>query len=58
MEWKSMHTRDAYDVITERIVQLLEAATVPRHKPWDSETGMPKNLNSGKPYRGIKVFMQ
>lgn len=52
-----MRKTDAYQVITDRILALLEAGTVPWHKPWNAETGMPKNLASGKPYRGINVFM-
>jgi antirestriction protein ArdC len=47
----------AYEVITNRIVNLLESGTIPWHKPWNSETGMPKNLASGKPYRGINIFV-
>ena len=52
-----MRRTDAYQVITDRILSLLEAGTVPWHKPWNAETGMPKNLASGKLYRGINVFM-
>ncbi len=52
-----MHTADAYQRITDHIVTLLETGTVPWHKPWNAETGMPKNLASGKPYRGINIFM-
>jgi antirestriction protein ArdC len=52
-----MRKSDAYQVITDRILTLLEAGTVPWHKPWNAETGMPRNLASGKEYRGINVFM-
>ena len=52
-----MRKTDAYQVITDRILSLLEVGTVPWHKPWHGEAGMPKNLASGKPYRGINVFM-
>jgi antirestriction protein ArdC len=38
-----------YEVITTRIVDKLEAGTVPSHKPWNVETGAPRNLVSGKP---------
>ncbi len=47
----------AYDRITERIVSLLTQGTVPWHKPWQVTTGMPRNLVSQKPYRGINVFL-
>ncbi len=46
-----------YDVITDRIVAQLEAGTVPWRKPWNGQAGMPKNLVSGKEYRGINVFL-
>ena len=47
----------AYERITERIVALLEQGTVPWHKPWQVKTGLPRNLVSKRPYRGINVFL-
>ena len=47
----------SYDRITERIVSLLSQGTVPWHKPWQVKTGLPRNLISQKPYRGINVFL-
>jgi len=47
----------SYERITERIVSLLEQGTVPWHKPWTVKTGLPRNLVSKKPYRGINVFL-
>src|SRR5450756_25516 len=47
----------SYDRITERIVSLLTQGTVPWHKPWHIKTGLPRNLVSQKPYRGINVFL-
>jgi antirestriction protein ArdC len=47
----------AYERITERIVALLSQGTVPWHKPWQVKTGLPRNLVTGKPYRGINVFL-
>ena len=35
-----------YQVITDRILALLEQGTVPWRKPWDSVTGLPRNLFS------------
>ena len=46
-----------YEIITERILAQLEAGTVPWRKPWNGEAGMPKNLVSGKQYRGINIFL-
>ena len=45
-----------YDLITARIVEKLKSGTVPWHKPWNAETGAPRNIR-GTPYRGINVFM-
>jgi antirestriction protein ArdC len=47
----------SYERITERIVALLEQGTVPWHKPWTVKTGLPRNLISKKPYRGINAFL-
>src|SRR5438045_1832232 len=47
----------AYERITERITALLEAGTIPWHKPWKARTGMPRNFTTHKPYRGINVFL-
>ena len=46
-----------YDQITERIVAMLEKGTVPWRKPWQAQARFPRNLVSGKPYRGINVFL-
>jgi len=46
-----------YDQITERIITLLTQGTVPWQKPWQARTGLPRNLVSQKPYRGINVFL-
>src|ERR1700744_2964180 len=51
-----MHIK-SYDRITERIVSLLKQGTVPWHKPWQVATGLPRNLVTQKPYRGINVFL-
>src|ERR1041385_8397148 len=45
-----------YEIITDRMIKLLEQGTVPWHKPWRSG-GEPKNLQSGKEYRGVNVFL-
>lgn len=46
---------NVYEKITEQILAQLERGTVPWRKPW--RTSLPKNLVSGKPYRGINVVM-
>jgi antirestriction protein ArdC len=47
----------SYERITERIVALLEQGTVPWHRPWQVKTGLPRNLVTQRPYRGINVFL-
>jgi antirestriction protein ArdC len=46
-----------YDVITARVVSLLEAGTVPWRKPWGGQRLWPRNLISGHRYRGVNVFL-
>lgn len=54
-----------YAIITERVCALLSAGVAPWRKPWRVEVGadgsrsvaLPKNLHSGKPYRGVNLFM-
>ena len=47
---------DAYQVITDRIIEILEQGTVPWHKPW-SGGGEARNLVSKRSYRGINRFL-
>src|SRR5487761_1640445 len=47
---------DVYQIITDRIINLLESGVVPWRRPWSS-TGLPRNLVSKKPYRGINYFL-
>ena len=46
-----------YDVITARIVSQLEAGTAPWRRPWGGRFQFPRNLVSGKEYRGVNVFL-
>jgi antirestriction protein ArdC len=46
-----------YDQITERIIALLQKGDIPWRKPWNAQSGFPRNLVSKKPYRGINVFL-
>ncbi|MBF6570788.1 MAG: DUF1738 domain-containing protein [Candidatus Binataceae bacterium] len=47
---------DVYQIITDKIITLLENGVVPWRRPWTS-TGLPRNLVSKKPYRGVNVFL-
>jgi len=41
---------DAYNVVTDRIIEALESGTVPWHKPWKTLAGVgPTSLQTGKP---------
>jgi len=46
-----------YDLITDRIITLLEKGVIPWRKPWDAASGAPRNLFSGKAYRGINAML-
>ncbi|XVJ66916.1 MAG: DUF1738 domain-containing protein [Lacibacter sp.] len=49
---------DVYAIITNRIIELLEQGTVPWKKPWTEDgAGIPKNLLSKRPYRGINFWL-
>lgn len=50
---------DIYAEVTDRIVAMLEAGVVPWRSPilGQSKAGWPKNLDSGKDYRGVNVFL-
>jgi antirestriction protein ArdC len=49
---------NVYEVITSRIIKQLESGTAPWHKPWKvgGKNGVPRNLVSGREYRGINVW--
>ena len=38
----------AYDVVTDRVLALLERGTVPWRRPWNTTVDMPRNLQ-GRP---------
>ncbi len=52
---------DVYAEVTDSIIARLEQGTIPWRKPWSSRVaagdGIPRNFNSGRPYRGINVFL-
>ena len=47
---------NAYQVVTDRIIELMEQGTVPWRKPWTGG-GEASNLISKRPYRGVNHFM-
>jgi antirestriction protein ArdC len=49
------HHSSVYSVVTEQILKQLESGMAPWHRPWTTQ--IPKNLVSGRGYRGINVFL-
>jgi antirestriction protein ArdC len=47
---------NTYEIVTERIINLLERGVIPWRRPW-AATGLPRNLVSKKTYRGINAFL-
>src|SRR5215831_17809151 len=47
---------DVYTIVNEKIINPLETGVVPWRRPWTS-VGLPRNLVSKKPYRGVNVFL-
>lgn len=47
---------DVYQIITERVIALLESGTAPWRKTWRGGDS-PRNLISKKPYRGINFLL-
>lgn len=53
-----MSNNNVYQIITDKLIAKLEEGVAPWRKPWKAgEAGAPKNLKSGKAYRGINVFL-
>lgn len=49
-------TKDIYQIVTNHIIEKLEKKIVPWEQPW-TDAGLPKNLVSKKPYKGINVWL-
>ncbi len=47
---------NVYEIVTDKIINLLTSGIVPWRRPWTS-TGLPRNLVSKRPYRGINYFL-
>lgn len=52
-------TTSVYEVVTDRILAMLEKGTVPWRQTWKGSPGLrtPRNLVSGKEYRGVNVML-
>ncbi|MFZ2205516.1 MAG: zincin-like metallopeptidase domain-containing protein [Minisyncoccia bacterium] len=49
-------TNNVYEIVNNRIIEYLEKGVVPWQQPW-AKAGHPKNLISGRNYRGINVWL-
>jgi antirestriction protein ArdC len=47
---------DLYQVITDKVIELLEAGTVPWQRPWN-QYGLARNFATGHVYTGINAFL-
>lgn len=49
---------NVYEIITDRIVGMLDKGIVPWRKPWNgtADTRLPRNVK-GRPYRGVNVWL-
>src|ERR1035437_6154188 len=52
----SSKTANVYEIVNKRIIEHLEKGVIPWQQPW-AESGLPKNLISGRNYRGINVWL-
>ena len=52
---------NVYQIVTDRIIASLKDGIIPWEKPWKAPTfaggNFPRNFVTGKPYRGVNVFL-
>jgi len=48
---------DVYQIVTDKIISILEQGTIPWRKPWATSNSLPRNLITNKEYRGINLFL-
>ena len=53
---KTESKRDVYEIITDRIINKLEQGVIPWKKQW-TESGIPQNAITKRPYRGINLLL-
>ncbi|KKP93565.1 MAG: hypothetical protein US04_C0001G0617 [Candidatus Nomurabacteria bacterium GW2011_GWD2_36_14] len=52
-----MNKFDIYEIVTQKIIDLLETGVVPWQVPWRTASGMPRNLVTLRPYNGINFWL-
>src|SRR4051812_13325100 len=55
-ENSKIRKKDVYSIITERIIEQLLKGVAPWKQPW-TQAGLPQNLITKRPYRGINVWL-
>src|SRR3954463_3047946 len=57
--YKEINMASVYEIVTNRIIEQLEAGVAPWHKPWTDRgrSALPKNLVSGREDRGITFWI-
>jgi len=53
---KAQESKSVFQRVTEQILAELAKGSAPWRKPWQADFGLPKNLVSRKPYRGVNVL--
>lgn len=48
---------DIYEIVTQKIINLLEKGVIPWQVPWKTANGMPRNLVTQRPYHGINFWL-
>jgi antirestriction protein ArdC len=48
---------NVYQMVNDRIMELLQQGTVPWRRPWDAKFSFPRSLSTGKEYKGINMFL-
>lgn len=56
METQTKKSVDVYNIVTDKIIEQLRMGTVPWRKPW-ADKGLPRNLISKRPYRGVNLML-
>ena len=61
MKKTSADRPNVYQIVTDRIIASLKDGIIPWEKPWKAPTfsggNFPRNFLTGKPYRGVNVFL-
>src|SRR5690348_4457618 len=53
---ESSSKKDVYALVTEQVITQLEKGVIPWRRPW-VDGGIPQNLISKRPYRGINLWL-